>query len=109
MGIFSAGRPLKYRPFENEGKKPPQSPGVYRIRSEQGNVMYVGETVNLCKRMNEHIKKTGNLKKGESFEYKIASPNSDSSSRRQVEKQKIAKYHPTRNRSSGGEGRPATR
>ena len=107
MGIFKPGRPEKYRPSEQSGKKPPAAPGVYRIRDEHDKVVYVGEAVNLRKRMNEHIRKTGNLRNGESFEYKVASPDSDSASRREVERQKIARFKPERNRSRGGEGRPA--
>ena len=107
MSIFKAGRPEKYRPFEQKGKKPPQEAGVYRIRDKDNKVVYVGEAVNLCKRMNEHIRTTGKLQKGESFEYKVASPDSSSASRREVERQKIAKYKPERNHSKGGEGRPA--
>ena len=107
MGDFSRGRPSKYRPFESIGRKPPNSPGVYRIRNEAGTVVYVGETVDLYKRMREHIRNTGNLRPGETFEFKEASSTSTSASRREVERQKIAKFKPERNRSSGGEGRPA--
>ena len=107
MSIFKAGRPEKYRPFEQKGRKPPEKAGVYRIRDKDNKVVYVGEAVNLRKRMNEHIRTTGKLQKGESFEYKVASPDSSSASRREVERQKIAKYRPERNHSKGGEGRPA--
>lgn len=107
MGIFKAGRPAKYRPFEQTGKLPPAEPGVYRIRDQADKVVYVGEAVNLRKRMHEHIRQTGNLRQGESFEYKVASQDSCSASRREVERQKIAKFKPERNHSRGGEGRPA--
>ena len=109
MSPFSAGRPIKYRPFEHKGKTPPKAPGVYRIRTDSGKVAYVGETADLRKRMTEHMRITGNLRPGESFEYKVAKSGSDSVSRRQVERQKIAKYKPERNRSCGGEGRKASR
>ena len=107
MGIFSPGRPSKYWPSARSGRKPPNAPGVYRIRNEAGTVVYVGETVNLRKRMQEHIHNTGNLRPGESFEFKVASPESTSATRREVERQKIAKFHPERNHSAGGEGRNA--
>ena len=107
MSVFGRGRPFKYQPFEQTGSKPPHAPGVYRIRNEAGSVAYVGETVDLHKRMNDHIRKTGNLRNGESFEYKIASPGSTSAARREVERKKIAKFHPERNHSAGGEGRKA--
>ncbi|MBR3631188.1 MAG: GIY-YIG nuclease family protein [Oscillospiraceae bacterium] len=107
MGIFGRGRPSKYRPFTHSGKEPPNAPGVYRIRSSEGKVVYVGETVNLRKRMQEHIRITGNLRPGESFEFKEASPESTSASRREVERRKIARFHPERNHSAGGEGRNA--
>lgn len=63
MGIYKSGRPKKYNPTTGEGTKPPSKPGEYRIRDEDGNIVYVGETSNLNRRMNEHIR-SGKLKKG---------------------------------------------
>lgn len=60
MGIYKPGRPNKYNPSTGEGKKPPSLPGEYRIRDEKGDIVYVGETNNLNRRMNEH-KRNGKL------------------------------------------------
>jgi len=62
MGIYKPGRPKKYNPSTGEGHKPPSAPGEYRIRDDKGNIIYVGETNNLNRRMNQHIK-SGKLKK----------------------------------------------
>lgn len=62
MGIYKAGRPKKYDPSTGKGHKPPAAPGMYRIRDEKGKIVYIGETNNLKRRMNEHIG-SGKLKK----------------------------------------------
>lgn len=55
MGIYKSGRPNKYNPNTGEGKKPPSTPGEYRIRNEETNkIEYIGETNDLNRRMNEH-------------------------------------------------------
>lgn len=61
MGIYKQGRPKKYNPKTGEGQKPPSAPGEYRIRDENGDIVYIGETNNLNRRMNEHIK-SGKIK-----------------------------------------------
>ncbi len=62
MGIYRPGRPQKYNPSTKKGHMPPSAPGEYRIRDDAGNIVYVGETNNLKRRMQEHIR-TGKLKK----------------------------------------------
>lgn len=54
MGIYKKGRPEKYNPNTGKGSKPPSAPGEYRIRDDNGNIVYVGETNDLNRRMNEH-------------------------------------------------------
>lgn len=61
MGIYKPGRPQKYNPATGEGKKPPSKPGEYRIKDEAGNIVYVGETCDLNRRIKQHIK-TGKIK-----------------------------------------------
>lgn len=56
MGIYKTGRPNKYNPSTGEGSKPPSEPGEYRIRDEKGNIKYIGETNDLNRRMNQHIR-----------------------------------------------------
>ncbi len=62
MGIFDKGRPQKFIPAENRGNKPPNKPGIYRIRDKSDKIIYIGETQDLRKRMNEHIR-NGKIKK----------------------------------------------
>ena len=106
MGIYKPGRPTKYKPGNNAGSKPPTKPGEYRIRDASGEISYVGETNNLSRRTNEHVK-TGMLSPGNTIEYKIADGRSSSRTRREHEQQKIAQHNPPQNKSKGGEGRIA--
>ncbi len=108
MSIYKSGRPTKYRPEENKGTKPPHSPGEYRIRDEEGNPKYIGETNDLDRRMNEHIR-SGKLGPKDSFEYQRADGRSTSITRREHEREKIEKHSPYMNRSHGGEGRIANK
>ena len=105
MSIYKPGRPTKYIPGLDRGTKPPAQPGEYRIRDSEGRIAYVGETCDLNRRMREHIA-TGKLSDG-SFEYQRADGRSTSATRRNHEREKIARHTPYLNRSGGGEGRPA--
>ena len=78
MSIYKPGRPIKYNPSTNTGQKPPTQPGKYRVRDENGNITYVGETKDLSRR-----------------------------TRRKHEQHSIVKHKPTLNKSKGGEGIPA--
>ena len=110
MSIYKPGRPAKYNPTTGVGSKPPASPGEYRIRNGEGDIVYIGETNNLNRRMGEHIR-SGKLPTGSgsnsTIEYKVADASSTSATRRAHEQQKIAQHKPTLNKSRGGEGRPA--
>lgn len=61
MSIYKPGRPKKYDPSSGKGQKPPATPGEYRIRDDEGNIVYIGETNDLKRRMQEHIR-SGKLK-----------------------------------------------
>lgn len=108
--IYSPGRPTKCNPYKNSSHTPPARPGEYRIRNGSGKIVYIGETNNLRRRMNEHVR-FGKLSKVNgtygTFEYKIADGRSTSRTRRLHERMKIAQHHPVLNKSIGGEGRPA--
>ncbi|MBQ8497855.1 MAG: GIY-YIG nuclease family protein [Clostridia bacterium] len=110
MSVYKKGRPHKYNPTTKEGIEPPSKQGEYRIRNADGKIMYIGETNNLKRRMNEHIR-SGKLPCGEgensTFEYQVADGRSSSVTRREHERQKIEKHAPLLNRSGGGEGRIA--
>ena len=109
MSIYKPGRPVKYDPTTSAGHKPPAQPGEYRIRDNTGKITYIGETNNLARRMNEHIR-SGKLSTGSdggTIEFKTADGRSTSRTRREHEQQKIAQHTPSLNKSKGGEGRIA--
>ena len=108
MSIYKPGRPVKYDPFTNAGTRPPALPGEYRIRDASGNILYIGETNDLSRRMEEHIR-SGKLAAGCTFEHQVADGRSTSRTRREHEQEKIKQHQPLLNRSKGGEGRPAGR
>lgn len=108
MAIYGRGRPAKYRPADGKGTQPPAVPGEYRIRNSAGDLTYIGETNNLKRRMQEHIR-SGKLTADGSIEFQTADGRSTSRTRREHERQKIEEHRPPLNRSHGGEGRPAGR
>ena len=112
MSIYKPGRPFKYNPTTGQGKKPSSLPGEYRIKNDSGKITYIGETNNLNRRINEHIR-SGKLPCGEghnsTVEYKIADGRSNSRTRRIHEQQKINQHQPALNKSKGGEGRIASK
>lgn len=111
MSLYGAGRPTKYNPTTKAGTRPPSKPGEYRIRDAGGRIVYIGETNDLARRMAEHIR-SGKLPVGTNagtFEFQTADGRSTSRTRREHEREKIAKHQPELNKSKGGEGRPAGR
>lgn len=110
MAIYKPGRPNKYNPTNGSGHRPPSAPGEYRIRNSSNKITYVGETNDLHRRMNEHIR-NGKLSEGTgiSFEWKSADRRSTSRTRRMHEQAKIKQHQPEWNKSRGGEGRPAVK
>ena len=56
MSIYKPGRPTKYDPSTGIGTKPPASSGEYRFRDDRGQIVYIGESNNLQRRTNEHIR-----------------------------------------------------
>ena len=112
MLTYKPGRPFKYHPATRKGSKPPQKAGLYRIRSAQGQMLYIGETCNLARRIREHIR-SGKISVNPAcpsvVEFQVADSRSNSRTRRLHERKKIARYKPCLNRSRGGEGRTVPR
>lgn len=112
MGIYKPGRPFKYVPATGTGSRPPEKPGLYRIRNAKGTIVYIGETCNLARRIREHVR-SGKIPVSRrapfSVEYQIADSRSNSCTRRLHERRKIAQHKPLLNRSKGGEGRIAVK
>lgn len=104
MSIYQPGRPKKYCPSTKSGHIPPCQPGEYRIRNTDKSIIYIGETNNLKRRMQEHIR-TGKLQDNYTLEFQCADKRSSSRTRRIHERAKIAQHKPLLNQSHGGEGR----
>jgi excinuclease UvrABC nuclease subunit len=106
MAIYGSGRPKKYRQGDSEERKPPKKGGEYRIRNNNDSIIYIGETNNLRRRMNEH-KRSGKFSKSCAFEFQVADGRSTSRTRRIHETEKIEKHDPVMNKRGGGGGRVA--
>lgn len=105
MGIYSAGRPKKV--FISDGLESlPHAPGEYRHRDADGNITYIGETNDIKRRSQQHLR-SGKLQEDYSVEYKVADGRSSSRTRREHEQMKIKQHNPSLNKSNGGEGRIA--
>ena len=107
MGIYSSGRPKKV--FVSDGlSQLPHVAGEYRHRDAKGNITYIGETNDIRRRSQQHLR-SGKLQSDYSIEYKIADGRSTSRTRREHEQEKIKQHNPVLNKSVGGEGRIARR
>lgn len=82
---------------------PPRKIGEYYI-VRKGRIFYIGKSVNLNRRMREHLE-SGKLQKGDIFYYRIACWGASQDALAEHECKMIAKYKPYGNRSKGGEGR----
>ena len=69
MAIYSQGRPYRFYQHNGQGSVPPESAGEYRIIDLNGNIAYVGETENLLRRMQEHMR-TGKIQQGFGFDFR---------------------------------------
>ena len=107
MGIYSSGRPRKVSVSDGLNQLP-HAPGEYRHRDAEGNITYIGETNDIRRRSQQHLR-SGKLQDDYSVEYKIADGRSTSRTRRAHEQEKIKQHNPALNKSVGGEGRIAKR
>ena len=105
MGIYSIGRPKKVFISDGLGALP-HAPGEYRHRDADGNITYIGETNDIKRRTQQHMR-SGKLQSDYSVEYKVADGRSSSRTRREHEQMKIKQHNPSLNKSVGGEGRIA--
>lgn len=105
MSMYSSGRPKKVY-VSNGLENLPHAPGEYRHRDSEGNITYIGETNDIRRRTQQHLR-SGKLREDYSVEYKVADGRSSSRTRREHEQQKIKQHNPTLNKSCGGEGRIA--
>lgn len=84
----------------------PSEPGIYRhIDKETKKVIYIGQTNNLRRRNQEHIR-DGNLDLNNyKIGYNICKPNVTRDDWCDTEKKHIKKHRPSRNKYRGGNGR----
>ena len=78
----------------NLDKVPNNKPGVYRIKNERGNILYIGKAKGgrLPERILEH---KGEIKGGTKFQCRITKTKE---SAERLEKQEIRKYRPLTNK-----------
>ena len=103
MGIYRRGRPSR--------QAPPNGPGTYRfICKLTGKVDYIGEAVNIARRIVQHLRSAKPVSLGTHYvEWKPADGRSTSKTRRKHERAKIDKHKPRLNKRGGGGGRRASR
>ncbi len=106
MTKYKPGRLNKWNPTARKGSEPPKTAGEYRIRTGNNRMKYIGETNNLDRRINEHIK-SGKIRKDQTVEWQEAKGTSTSNTRRKHETGKIEKHKPFNNKRGGGGGRPS--
>lgn len=84
----------------------PNKPGNYRHTNKKtGEVEYVGESNNLRKRQQEHVR-SGKLDTSkQNVEYSTAKKDATREQRRQTEKDHIKRHNPQGNKTIGGNGR----
>jgi len=84
----------------------PREPGVYRhVNKRTGSVLYIGQTCNLARRQREHAA-AGRLNfTTHEIWYGVARKGANVNDRCTTEKRQIKKWQPSRNKSSGGNGR----
>lgn len=110
MGTYKPGRPKEFKPLNNKDhSRIPKAKGEYRILNDKKEVMYLGYTNSLKRRMQEHIR-TGKLG-GENiiFAFKEADGRASRERLAQHEAEKIRKHSPELNQRAGGAGRPFKR
>jgi len=111
MSIYKDGRYKELDPFEkSEVKEIPDKIGTYRVLVKSGpdslrEILYIGVSNNLKRRIKEHVKLGKKIKDGEIVSYKVAKSGIDYDEVYEHEKEKIKKHKPERNKSKGGEGR----
>lgn len=92
---------------QTQGRKSPlpAKPGLYRhIDKDSGKVLYVGQTDNLRKRQQEHVR-GGRLTSKQYVQYAVAKPMATKDGLCDTEKAHIGRHKPSGNTTKGGNGR----
>jgi|GEM_PF-2245955 len=106
LSTNAPGRMHKTDIVKGDKSSIPQEPGTYRHRNkETGEIEYVGDTSNLRKRQQEHVR-SGKLDTSkQDVEYSVAKSGATREERRQTEKDHISRHNPIGNKTKGGNGR----
>ncbi len=108
MALYKPGRPTEVHPLDpNETRTVPKAKGEYRIiNGNTREVMYVGVSNNLNRRIREH-KLTGKINSENNVvAYKVADGRASQSRINDHERAKIEQHEPPLNKRAGGAGRP---
>lgn len=103
-GPYTRGRPFRFDPLSGDGTMPLGKPGMYIVRNQDNERQYIGETCDLMRRINEHLR-IGDIQDCDTVDYMVADGRSSSKTRRIVESQKISIHRPPCNQRGGGGGR----
>ncbi len=98
------GKPIRYRPSRPTSRKPPECAGIYYIYDADGTKVYIGQSVNLRRRVYEH-KRKGKIPKGGYVDCFRAKNGITYDELDDTERKKIKKYNPPLNKNSGGGGK----
>lgn len=103
---IGSGRMKETDRIKGEDSPIPNKPGIYRyVNKEPGNINYVGQTDDLRKRQQEHVR-NGKLDPDEQYvQYKEAKPDSTKDDLLRTEKDHIKRHGPSGNTYKGGNGR----
>ena len=111
MSLYKPGRPTEVKPLDpSNTRKVPSAKGEYRIiNSNTREVVYVGVSKDLNRRMHDHIR-SGKLSGDNSiFAYKQADGRASQARINDHERAKIEQHKPELNQRAGGAGRPYKR
>ena len=109
MKTYKPGRPKEYRPLEGSLNQIPKAKGEYRILSKDKEVMYIGVSNNINRRVREHIRTGKICLDNPIVACKKADGRAGQSRLNDHERQKIKQHDPKLNQRAGGAGRPYKR
>ncbi len=103
---ISSGRMNQTDTIKGKNCKVPKAAGEYRhINKVTGIIEYIGQTDNLRKRQQEHARNGKLNLETQKVAYKVAKPTATKEDLLSTEKNHIAKYKPSGNKTVGGNGR----
>lgn len=104
--VIGRGRMKETDKVKGEESPLPKKPGIYRhVDKKSGEIYYVGQTNDLRKRQQEHVR-NGKLNTDKQYvQYKEAKPDATKDDLLKTEKEHIKRHNPSGNAYEGGNGR----